>query len=353
MDKIFESIILDNIREGIFLLDEKLNFLFINQKAEDILGKSRKLLQNKKGLNLIDKNIVKLIKEVKKNLKTKFVNEINIMDSFGNKNVCSVYLNPIFDYSNEIPKLKYILIQFANLEGMNFLNKKTKFEDEEKLMSQLFYGLAHEIKNPLAGIKGAAQIGKRIKNQDPTTEECLSIIEKETTRLQNLVDTFKHLQPHSEQNYKKIKINSVIDEAIKLASKTYLEKKVKIFFNYEDDSKNVLCDEGLLRIIIQNIIQNSFDSIKVKGEISITIKSSKDFKLSKKNLIQIEIQDSGKGISKKNLDMIFQPFYSTKRNGQGIGLFLSQKIANKFGGFIEAESKLNEGSKFIIYLPDI
>jgi len=353
LDRNFEAVILDNIREGIILLDEKLNFLFINQEAEDILGKSRKLLQNKKSINLIDKNVVKLIKEVKKSLKTKFVNDIDIRDSLGNKNICSIYLKPIFDYSGKIPKLNHILVQFANLEGMSFLNKKTKFEDEEKLMSQLFYGLAHEIKNPLAGIKGAAQIGISIKNQDSTTQECLTIIEKETTRLQHLVDTFKHLQPHSEQNYKKIKINKVIDEAIKLAAKTYLDKKIKIFFNYEDDSKNVLCDEGLLRIIVQNIIQNSFDSIKNIGEVSITIKSTKDFKLSNKNLIQIEIKDSGKGISKKNLDMIFQPFYSTKRNGQGIGLFLSQKIANKFGGFIEAESKLNHGSKFIIYLPDI
>lgn len=352
MDINFESIILDNLRQGILLLDNKLNFLFINQEAEEILGKSSISLKEKGALKNIDKTIIRLIKEVKKNHKTKFVNEIPIKSSLGNENISSIYLKPIFDYKRKNPYLKYILIQFTNLEGMSFLNKKSKFEDEEKLMSQLFYGLAHEIKNPLAGIKGAAQIAKNIKNDYETSQECLSIIEKETTRLHGLVDTFKYLQPHSQNTYKITRINKVVDEAIKIASKMDLKKDIKVFFNYENQSAKVLCDEGLLRIIIQNLIQNSYDSIKDKGEITITIRSKKDFKLSNKDLIQIEIKDSGKGISEKNLTMIFQPFYSTKKNGQGIGLFLSQKIANKFGGFIEVESKLNIGSKFIIYLPD-
>ena len=352
MNTNYEPIILDNIRQGILLLDHKLKFLFINQEAEEILGKSSRALKKNNALKNIDKEIVKLIKGVKKNHKTKFVSEIITRNSLGKENITSIYLKPIFDYKQKTPVLNFILIQFTNLEGMSFLNKKTKFEDEEKLMSQLFYGLAHEIKNPLAGIKGAAQIAKSIENENKTSVECLDIIEKETTRLHSLVDTFKHLQPHSENNYKVIKINKVIDEAITFLSKTDTKKDIKVFFNYEDDSSKVLCDEGLLRIIIQNIIQNSYDSIKNKGEISITIRSTKDFKLSNKDLIQIEIKDSGKGISKKNLNEIFQPFYTTKKNGQGIGLFLSQKIANKFGGFIEAESTLNKGSKFIIYLPD-
>ena len=256
MNTNYEPIILDNIRQGILLLDHKLKFLFINQEAEEILGKSSTALKKNNALKDIDKEIVKLIKGVKKNHKTKFVSEIITRNSLGKENITSIYLKPIFDYKQKTPVLNFILIQFTNLEGMSFLNKKTKFEDEEKLMSQLFYGLAHEIKNPLAGIKGAAQIAKSIENENKTSVECLDIIEKETTRLHSLVDTFKHLQPHSENNYKVIKINKVIDEAITFLSKTDTKKDIKVFFNYEDDSSKVLCDEGLLRIIIQNIIQN-------------------------------------------------------------------------------------------------
>ena len=352
MNNNFESIILENIREGILLLDKKLNFLFINQKAEDILGKSKKFLKKENKISTIDKEVIKLIKEVKKTHKTKFVSEVTITDSLGNKNINSIYLRPIFNYSYKRQILEYILIQFANLEGMTFLNKKSKFEDEEKLMSQLFYGLAHEIKNPLAGIKGAAQIVKTIKNVDVVSNECMEIIEKEATRLEGLVDTFKYLQPHSNNNFKIVKINQAINDTLELLSKTSKNKNIKLFFNYEDESVDVLADEGLLRIVIQNIIQNSYDSMKDTGEIRIAIKRTENFKLNNKNLVQIEIKDTGKGISKKDLKMIFQPFYSTKKNGQGIGLFLSQKIANKFGGFIEVESKLNKGAKFIIYLPN-
>jgi nitrogen-specific signal transduction histidine kinase len=347
----FESIILDNLREGIILLDKKLNFLFINQEAEGILGKSQNFLQKKDNINIIDKKVVKLIKEVKKNLETKFVSEIKITDSLGSNKLNSIYLRPIFNYKTKEPSLVYILVKITNLEGTSFLNKQTKFEDEEKLMSQLFYGLAHEIKNPLAGIKGAAQIVKKNKSSFETIKECSEIIEKEAVRLENLVNTFKYLQPHSEQSSTIVELSKVIDEVIKLCSQEHRNKKTKVFTNYENESAKVLCDESLIRIIFLNIIQNSYDSIKSSGEIKITIKRAKDFKLNKKNFVQVEIQDSGKGISKAGLVKIFQPFYTTKKDGQGIGLFLSQKIANKFGGFIEVRSILKSGTKFTIYLP--
>ena len=95
MNNNFESIILENIREGILLLDKKLNFLFINQEAEDILGKSKKFLKKENNISTIDKEIIKLIKEVKKTHKTKFVSEVTITDSLGNKNISSIYLRPI------------------------------------------------------------------------------------------------------------------------------------------------------------------------------------------------------------------------------------------------------------------
>ena len=90
-------------------------------------------------------------------LKDKFSNQVNI----------TIFINPVISSQSTKSNKEYILIQLFNLEGTNVLNKKNKFEDEEKIMSQLFHGLAHEIKNPLSGIKGAAQlINSNIADKD-------------------------------------------------------------------------------------------------------------------------------------------------------------------------------------------
>ena len=102
MNTNYEPIILDNIRQGILLLDHKLKFLFINQEAEEILGKSSTALKKNNALKDIDKEIVKLIKGVKKNHKTKFVSEIITRNSLGKENITSIYLKPIFNIGSTV-----------------------------------------------------------------------------------------------------------------------------------------------------------------------------------------------------------------------------------------------------------
>ena len=346
----FKNLILDNIREGIILLDSESNFVFMNQEAENIIGISSQRFKKDNDINLLDKQIGDLINTIKIDQKTKYINEIKIRDMFNKENIISVYVRPILNYENTPPELDYILIQFTNLEGMHLLNKKTKLDEEEELMSQLFYGLAHEIKNPLAGIKGAAQLINSQDRSSDTIKECSDIIEKEAIRLSELVNTFKHLQPHSPATFSETNINELLDEVINICSKEYDKKDVAIFISFESEAVNILCDKELLRIVLLNVVKNAYDSIDTKGEIRISTKRMKDFKLNNKNLLQINIEDSGQGIKEAEINKVFQPFYSTKKNGQGIGLFLSQKIINKFGGFIEARSKAN-GVVFSIYIP--
>ncbi|NSW99973.1 ATP-binding protein [bacterium] len=351
MDTEFKEIILDNIRQGLILLDNKLNFYFMNQEAENILGISEKKLSESKNAKILGKEIQNLLKDVLKNKKTRYANEVEFKKAVGKPNNASINIKPILNYEKAKPRIEFVLIQMIDLEGTQLLNKKTKFDEEEKLMSQLFYGLAHEIKNPLAGIKGAAQLIRTNPNSKDIVKECSEIIEKEAVRLSELVNTFKYLQPHSKSNFKNMNLNKIIEESLGICSNEYPKKDINIVFNYESDSSQILCDKSLLRIVLQNIIKNSYDSINKRGHIIINLKTIKDFKLDNKNLLEISIEDSGKGIPKNELGRIFQPFFSTKKNGQGIGLFLSQKIINKFGGFIEVSSTLRKGSNFKIYLP--
>ncbi|NSW98877.1 GHKL domain-containing protein, partial [bacterium] len=221
----------------------------------------------------------------------------------------------------------------------------------EKIMSQLFHGLAHEIKNPLSGIKGAAQLISQIKSSDKEISDCCAIIEKEASRLSSLVDTFRLLQPSDETNYEIVDINEIITSTISICLRGSGKKDIRVSFDSISDTSKVYGFKELLNIVFMNIIKNAFEAIDVKGSVKINIKHLKDYKINNKNFIVTEISDNGSGIQKESINNLFKPFFSTKKKGQGIGLFLSQKIVNKIGGFIEAESSNNQTS-FKIFLPD-
>ena len=110
----FKNLILDNIREGIILLDSESNFVFMNQEAENIIGISSQRFKKDNDINLFDKQIGDLISTIKIDQKTKYINEIKIRDIFNKENIISVYVRPILNYENTPPELDYILIQFTN-----------------------------------------------------------------------------------------------------------------------------------------------------------------------------------------------------------------------------------------------
>ena len=345
------SLIIENLKEGIVLIDKNLKVVFINYEAQSILGYSEKQIKKISIESLFDKEIYNEIVSIYNEPKTKLINDIEIKDIFENSTFLSIYINPIIDYTQKNEHVDYILIQLSDLEGISLLSKKSKLDDEEKIMSQLFHGLAHEIKNPLSGIKGAAQLINQIKSNNKEISDCCSIIEKEASRLSNLVDTFKLLQPSDETDYEIVDINEVITSSISVCLKGLNKKDIRVGFDSITDSSKVYGFKELLKIVFMNIIKNACEAIDIKGSIKIKVKHLKDYKINNKNFIVTEISDDGLGINKESINNLFKPFFSTKKKGQGIGLFLSQKIVNKIGGFIEAESSETKTS-FKIYLPD-
>ncbi len=350
-EKVGLSLIIENLKEGIVLIDKNLKVVFINYEAQSILGYSEKQIKKISIESLFDKEIYNEIISIYNKPRTKLINDIEIKDIFENSTFLSIYINPIIDYTQKNEHVDYILIQLSDLEGISLLSKKSKLDDEEKIMSQLFHGLAHEIKNPLSGIKGAAQLINQIKSNNKEINDCCSIIEKEASRLSNLVDTFKLLQPSDETDYEIVDINEVITSSISVCLKGLNKKDIRVGFDSITDSSKVYGFKELLKIVYMNIIKNACEAIDIKGSIQIKVKHLKDYKINNKNLIVTEISDDGLGINKESIDNLFKPFFSTKKKGQGIGLFLSQKIVNKIGGFIEAESSENK-TCFKIYLPD-
>jgi len=220
-------------------------------------------------------------------------------------------------------------------------------EKAEHLASigELAAGLAHEIRNPIAGMKGALEIiNQKTDEQDPTKEiftEMLLHIEKINNTVQDLLS---YARP-KEMSVSLINPNECIQNAIKLATPQMNNKEIHFHFKGLENDDRAQVDADKIQEVMLNLMLNSISSIEKKGNISI--------ELSKRNKqeLEINVSDDGAGIKKEHLLQIFNPFFTTKSRGTGLGLSICKKIVDAHSGSIDVKSEERKGTHFTIRLP--
>jgi signal transduction histidine kinase len=211
-------------------------------------------------------------------------------------------------------------------------------------MGELAAGLAHEIKNPIAGIKGALEvINQRTEPRAPEKEIFIEMLHQ-IDRIYNIVqDLLSYARP-KEINLRPTNPSECIERAVALAQSQTQEKDIRFHFKKPEKEVQTLCDENKIQEVILNLLINSIAAIDEKGEISI--------KLYKKNdrWVEIVIEDDGKGIKAEHLTQVFHPFFTTRRRGTGLGLSICKKIIEAHKGSIDVRSEVARGTAFTIRL---
>jgi signal transduction histidine kinase len=234
--------------------------------------------------------------------------------------------------------------------------RRKKEEAEQRLrhteklwtLGQMSASIAHEIKNPLGSIRGAAHI-----LQDPSTLpeekiEFAAIVEKESARLDAVVNDFLAYSRPSPSKITQVNMGEILHAIQKQLSYQANENGVKIIFQSKNDDAVVEGDADRLHQVLLNIVINAIQAMPDGGKIEIEchkVDSHADGQL------RIDITDNGPGIAPENFARIFEPFYSTKSQGTGLGLTTAREIINEHKGKIELESALGKGTSFHITLP--
>jgi len=202
----------------------------------------------------------------------------------------------------------------------------------------------------LSGIRGAAQI---LSNDtlDKEAKKCAEIIIKEADRLRDLIDKFKRLEPFAKDSFELVDIHEILTEITFLESKSSNQNELNIIQNFDVSLPPISGDENSLKQVFLNIIKNAKEAGSSKVTIEISTRWITDYKFKNENAISIDIKDNGAGISKEAIEKIFTPFYTTKKEGTGLGLFLAYQIIAKHGGAILVESEKGKGTTFRVYLP--
>lgn len=206
--------------------------------------------------------------------------------------------------------------------------------------------IIHEIKNPLSIIKISAGALKKRFAGDDTVSELISTIEEEVERMNSTATQFLQFSKPEEIKKEKADIAAIIRKIIERFKIQF--KNIDIIFEADKDSLDVFLDVQCFEKVLINLLLNAKNSINnEKGLIKVSLKSYEK----SPDLIELSIEDNGKGMDEKTLSRIFEPFFSKTKGGTGLGLTIVQRIVKEHRGEIFVESEIGKGSKFTIILP--
>jgi signal transduction histidine kinase len=232
--------------------------------------------------------------------------------------------------------------------------ERMKERDRLAALGQMAAGLAHEIRNPLGSIKGAAQFLQPLEGQPPEqgTREFLDIIVEEVDRLNKIVSQFLDYARPYRGDQSILDVNDVVRKTLTLMEKERTGTKVEIVMNLQDALPQVRADAQQLRQVFLNLAINALDAMTQGGKLVVSTGLRRSTRRgATAAFLEIRFRDSGIGIPPADLRNLFIPFFTTKEKGTGLGLPISQRIIENHGGTIEVRSQPGTGSTFTVLLP--
>lgn len=349
--------ILDNLNTAVVLLDARLNVLCINPSAEMLLGvSSNKISAKPIGRFLLDNELIIAINQtlVSNHPFTQRERMVQLNEHKVTVDI-SVQLIPFENTSGQ--NEKRLLIEFSQQDRHLRISREENLLAQHETIRALLRSMAHEVKNPLGGIRGAAQLLER-ELENPELAEYTQVIIDEVDRLKKLVN--RMLGPNARPNPILVNIHSV-SERVRSLLKADKNRDVKIVFDYDPSIPEVTFDPEHLMQAVLNIVRNAAQALSEqeqesdKAEKIITIKTRimRHFNIGHKryNLVaKMDIIDNGPGISEQMQERIFMPLITGRAEGTGLGLSIAQSLVSQNGGLIECHSKPGK-TVFSLLLP--
>jgi two-component system nitrogen regulation sensor histidine kinase GlnL len=354
------NLLLDSLSTAVILLNDQLDICYLNPAAENLLAISAMRLQGMQISQLFDNadGCVSSLQEA-----------LNTNHTFTQRQAPLTLLDhdPITVDLTATPlqsgAAKLLLVEMQPMDRLMRINREEALISTHDTTRNLVRGLAHEIKNPLGGIRGAAQLLSEDLNNQPELREFTDIISAETDRLCKLVDRL--LGPNTMPKFAPVNIHEVLEHVAALAES---ETRGSIFIerNYDPSIPEFYGDRGQLIQAILNIVRNAIQALLVKDQIegevhqkqaspTIWLKTriKRHFTIGKTHhrvVCCIDIVDNGPGIPEEIIDRVFFPMISGRVDGSGLGLPIAQSAVHLHHGLIECENKDGE-TRFSMYLP--
>ena len=336
--------VLDNLRTAVIIFDEDLNYIYTNTAAIDLLGSTSTLKEISK-LQCENVSLTTYLKKVKNSLQSVMLRDLKFKNFDRLEKIVDCNIS-----SYSTPKNQFILVELNETGRLYNISLDQNLIDQQKATREMVKGLSHEIKNPLGGIMGAAQLlDKTLK--DESQAKFTKIIRKESERLLKLINAMSSPIPSSDKE--NINIHEITEHVIDLFKYDAENSNVNFTKDYDPSMPQLNLDRHQIIQALINIIRNAIQAINKDGNIKIKTRPIFKYTIGdvKHDLVvKIDVIDDGIGIAEDKLKEIFYPMVTTKSDGMGLGLTIAQSIIIQNNGIIECKSK-NKETSFSIILP--
>ena len=335
--------ILQSMTNGLITIDTAGRIIYMNKVAENILQTDRRIAVGKKYVDVFASRNEELIKVfILQLVNTSHVSEkeIDIYRKDGSIIPIGLTSMPLYDIDGS---RRGVIVNFKSLTEKKKLLEMIRQSERMAAIGELSAAIAHEIRNPLASIGNAAEIlSENTDEKDPHFSSLLNVIEKESGRLQRLSTDFLNFARTKAPDIKPLNLKEAIDDVLALIDNDPRKTNDIIIRNNVDGNTMVLFDVDHLQQLVINIIINSIQAIEDHGVIGIGLEDDPSYS---DDYIRLIFSDTGPGFPEEALGHMFEPFFSTKKDGTGLGLALVRKIAVINHGRVFARNRDGGGAE--------
>ncbi len=380
--------ILASLEEGLIVIDQSQQIASINPTAATLIGQSEAHVDQQSYAHVFAANpwIIAIIERTL-DTQSHTAAEGILLGGFQQATSVRITCSPIFNDKTSLPSFLGLVLIFHNLSYQKELAEEVQREDRLAHLGVVAAGLAHEIKNPLAGIRGAAQLlqGRLAQSHgDQSSTAYTTVMIREIDRLSALFEQLLQLNSPLRFEPQSINVHKVLSDVLLLERET-APAEVNIQTHFDPSLPDVLGDEASLAQVFRNLIKNGLQALNGRrhGLLTLSTRMATDFHFLRTEqhtnainehqpppppqpyhplqpshrtphrvrFLSVDFMDNGSGITASHLPQLFTPFFTTKSQGTGLGLPVSQWIVAQHGGTIRAESEPGQGSHFRVYLP--
>lgn len=336
---------LEHLSTAAILLDEDFRIVYANPAAENLFEIS---LNHIRGLGLPQAfgpaaTLITATRQALQSNTSVTEHELVLANASNNQLSVSCTITPV-----EVGSVR-LLLEFHQIDKQLRIAREERMLLQQQANRELLRNLAHEIKNPLGGLRGAAQL-LELELSKPELKEYTQVIIKEADRLQSLMD--RMLTPHRLPKYRPINIHEVLERVRSLLLAEH-PQGITIRRDYDTSLPDISADQEQLIQVILNIARNAVQAMQKRGEITFRTRVARQITLAKTRYrlaLMVQIIDNGPGIPENIRESIFYPLVSGREGGSGLGLTLAQTFVAQHHGSIECDSQPGH-TCFTILLP--
>ncbi len=350
----YYATVIDSVGDGVLVINREGLITLCNPAAEEITGLSRRHALGASFRQLFSREAT-LLEMVDKTTRTGVTisdHENVVVRGMAKVTPVAVTCYPLMRANGE--NIGAILT-LKDITYIRELEATVRQADRLSTLGTLAAGLAHEVKNPLGGIKGAAQLLEQELAAESELLEYTRVMIRETERIDRIIRELLDLASPRGLKLAPVNLHRILGDILLLQKQAVADRQISFVTHFDPSIPDIMADGEMLTRLFLNLIRNAIDAMAESGQLTVTSRVLSDYRLAqnerRSRMVAVEIADDGPGIPSADLENIWTPFFSSKSTGTGLGLTICHKIVSEHRGMIKVESDPGHGTKFTVLLP--